>query len=193
MAFFSFGKLKVVKLFEDGSLKAEASFSWKQAKWVFRSFRGVVDKLGELAAEKGISFDVLCKCFSLAVEMSNRRLGGSFIIGDHETVLNQSEKPLFSFENANLLDFDGEKEEYVINLASKDFATILDAQGVIVASSTRLLAKSPTGVIEVSSEDGGRHRSAAEMSAAATECVAIVISEDSPITIYSKGKKITRI
>ena len=193
MAFFSFGKLKVVKLFEDGSLKAEASFSWKQAKWVFRSFRGVVDKLGELAAEKRISFDILCKCFSLAVEMSNRRLGGSFIIGDHETVLTQSEKPLFNFENANLLDFDGEKEEYVINLASKDFATILDAQGVIVASSTRLLAQSPTGVIEVSSEDGGRHRSAAEMSAVASECVAIVISEDSPITIYSKGKKITRI
>lgn len=193
LAFFSFGKLKVVKLFEDGSLIAESLFSWKKAKWVFRSFRKVVDKLGELAAEKGINFDVLCKCFSLAVEMSNRRLGGSFLIGDHETVLTQSEKPLFRFKNANLLDFDGEKEEYVINLASKDFATILDASGSIVASSTRLLAKSPAGISEVTPEDGGRHRSTAEMSAAASKCIAIVISEDGPITIYSKGKRIMRI
>ncbi len=194
LAFFSFGRLRVVKLFEGGSLKAEASFSWKKGKWVFRPFPRALEELGVLATDKGIDFDVLCKCFSIAVEMSNRRLGGSFIIGDHETVLNQSQEPLFRLENAKLLDFDGEKEEYIINLASKEFATILDASGGIAASSTRLLAQPPTGIsVEVTSEDGGRHRSAAEMTAAASKSVAMVISEDGPITIYSKGKRIIRI
>jgi DNA integrity scanning protein DisA with diadenylate cyclase activity len=194
LAIFSFGKLRVVKLFEGGSLVAEASFSWKEGRWIFRSFNEIKDMLQRLADEKDISFDVLCKCLSLAVEMSNRRLGGTFIIGDSETVLEQSENPIFRFKNANLLDFDYEKEDYIINLASKDFATILDAKGTIYGSSTRLLAKPPQDTsVEILSSDGGRHRSAAEMSATARRSIAIVISEDSPITIYSNGRRIIRL
>jgi len=47
--------------------------------------------------------------------------------------------------------------------------------------------------VDVTTSDGGRHRSAAEMSAVADNSVAIVISEDGPITIYSKGRRIKRI
>ena len=194
LAFFSFGKLRVVKLFEGGSLIAEASFSWKEGKWVFRSYRIAVEKLAKLAKETEINFEALCKCLSLAIEMSNRRLGGSFIIGDHKTVLSQSEKPLFHFGKTNILDFGEEKEDYMINLASKEFSTILDSNGMIMGSSTRLLARVPAAIpIEVTREDGGRHRSAAEMSAVAIKSVALVISQDGPITIYSKGKRIMRI
>ncbi len=194
LAFFSFGKLRVVKLFEEGCLQFETSFSWKTGKWVFRNFKQILNILHKLSTEKRIHFDVLCKCFSFAVEMSNRRLGGSFIIGDHETVLSHSEKPIFSFEHIKILDFSGENEEYLINLASKEFAIIIDKTGILKASSTRLLAHPPSNMpVDITNSDGGRHRSAAEMSTVADNSVAIVISEDGPITIYSKGKKIKRI
>jgi DNA integrity scanning protein DisA with diadenylate cyclase activity len=45
---------------------------------------------------------------------------------------------------------------------------------------------------EVGITDGGRHRSAAEISAS-TNCVAFVVSDDGPITVYAGGKRILRV
>jgi DNA integrity scanning protein DisA with diadenylate cyclase activity len=45
---------------------------------------------------------------------------------------------------------------------------------------------------EVGVADGGRHRSAAEMSAS-TNSVAMVVSDDGPITVYSGGKRVLRV
>ena len=49
-----------------------------------------------------------------------------------------------------------------------------------------------TKTLELAATDGGRHRSAAEISAS-SESVAFVVSDDGPITVYFEGKRVVRI
>ncbi len=70
---------------------------------------------------------------------------------------------------------------------------MIGQDGEIKGSSVRLLPKLPTEAkVEVTPTDGGRHRSAAEISAS-TDAISFVVSDDGPITIYAEGKRIVRI
>jgi DNA integrity scanning protein DisA with diadenylate cyclase activity len=70
---------------------------------------------------------------------------------------------------------------------------IVSRKGEPKASSVRLKAKVQNNrEVELTAMDGGRHRSAAEMSVS-TDCVAFVVSDDGPITIYAEGKRVLRV
>lgn len=187
------GPLKTAKLFFDGSLHSEVYFSGKVGDWAHRSLSEVRERLDRLAAEKGISNRVLYKVFSTAIAMSNHRKGGTMVVGDHEEVLSQSEPPRLQFDEISILDLKGRQERHLFNLATQEFALVLSREGEPKASSVRLMAKIPKGATpEVGVADGGRHRSAAEITAS-TDSVAFVVSDDGPITVYSGGKRILRV
>jgi len=187
------GSLKTAKLFCDGRLHSEIYFSGKAGQWVHRSLEEIQQKLDRLASEKGIPSRVLYKIFTAAVTMSNHRKGGTMIVGDHEEVLRQSETPRLRLQEMNVLALKGRQERHLLNLATQEFSLVLSQEGEPIASSVRLMAKVPDHVKpEVGVTDGGRHRSAAEISAS-TNSVAFVVSDDGPITVYSEGKRILRI
>ncbi|WP_455284454.1 diadenylate cyclase [[Eubacterium] cellulosolvens] len=187
------GTLKIAKLFHDGDLRAEVYFSGKAGDWVHRSLSEVKEKLDQLASEKGIDQRILYKIFTAAITMSNHRKGGTMIVGDHEEVLRQSEPPRFRLREVNVLKLKGRQERHLFNLATQEFALVISREGEPKASSVRLMARVPDTVRpEVGVVDGGRHRSAAEISGS-TESVAFVVSDDGPITIYSRGKRILRV
>jgi len=187
------GPMKTAKLFHDGRLRAEVYFSGKVGDWVHRSLDEVRDTLNQIASEKGIPQEVLYKVFTTAISMSNHRKGGTMIVGDHEQVLRQSEAPRQKLHEINILKLKGRQEKHLFNLATQEFALIMSRDGEPKASSVRLLARVPDTVKpEVGVADGGRHRSAAEMSAS-TDSVAVVVSDDGPITVYSSGKRVLRV
>jgi DNA integrity scanning protein DisA with diadenylate cyclase activity len=187
------GSSKTAKLFHDGNLRDEVYFSGKVGDWVHRSLSEVQQKLDELATETGTAKNVLYKIFTTAITMSNHRKGGTIVVGDHGEILNQSEAPRFKLEEVNVLDLKGRQEKHLFNLATQEFALVVSREGEIKASSVRLMARVPNAVKpEVGPTDGGRHRSAAEISAS-TKSVAFVVSDDGPITVYSGGKRILRV
>ena len=187
------GPMKTAKLFHDGRLRSEVFFSGKVGEWVHRSLDEVKQRLDQIASEKGIAKEVLYKIFTTAISMSNHRKGGTIIVGDHEQVLKQSEAPRLKLHEINVLKLKGRQERHLFNLATQEFALIVSRDGEPKASSVRLLARVPDTVRpEVGVADGGRHRSAAEMSAS-TNSVAMVVSDDGPITVYSGGKRVLRV
>jgi hypothetical protein len=192
-ALVALGQLKTAKLFENGRLRAEVYFSGKTGEWAHRSLDEVKTKLDQLSAEKGIAKELLYKIFTTAITMSNHRKGGTIIVGDHEEVLRQSETPRFMLQEINVMDLMGRQEKHLYNLATQEFALVIGADGEPRASSVRLMAKVPDSMKpEVGVADGGRHRSAAEISAA-TNCISLVVSDDGPITVYTKGKRTLRL
>lgn len=186
------GTFRTAKLFHDGNLRAEVYFSGKVGDWVQRPMAEVKERLDQVASEKGIEARILYKLFTAAVSMSNHRKGGTIVVGDHEEVLRQSEPPRFRLHEVNVLALKGRQERHLFNLATQEFALVVSRGGEPKASSVRLMARVPDTIKpEVDITDGGRHRSAAEISAS-TSCVAFVVSDDGPITVYSGGKRVLR-
>jgi hypothetical protein len=192
-ALVALGLFKTAKLFCDGRLDAEVYFSGKTGDWVYRSLTEVREKLDEIAAEVGVKSKVLYKVFTVATSMSNHRKGGTIIVGDPEEILAQSEAPRLKLAKINVLDLKGRQERHLFNLATQEFALLVSPEGEPKASSVRLMARLPDNVKpEVTASDGGRHRSAAEISAS-THSVAFVVSDDGPITVFFRGRRTIRV
>jgi len=192
-ALIALGSLKIAKLFCDGNLRSEVYFSGKTGEWIHRPLDEIRKNLDQLGMEKGIPQPLLYRVFTTALAMSNHRKGGTIVLGDHEEVLRQSEAPRLRLHGVNVLALKGDHERHLFNLATQEFALVVSRDGELTASSVRLLAKVPSNVKpEVGPGDGGRHRSAAEISAS-THGVAFVVSDDGPITIYSEGRKTLRV
>jgi len=186
------GPYKTAKLLHDGQLRAEVYFSGKVGGWAYRSLSEIREKLDQLAKEKGIDTKVLQKVFATTINMSNHRKGGTMIVGDSEEVLKQSEAPRHRIDGVNILDLKGSQEKHLYSLSTQEFALIMNSNGDLKASSVRLLAKVPDKAkVELTAMDGGRHRSAAEISAVSNS-IAFVVSDDGPISVFSEGRRILR-
>jgi len=187
------GSFRTAKLFFDGRLHSEIYFSGKIGEWACRPLNESLEKLDQAASVKGIDRRILYKIFSVAIIMSNHRKGGTIIVGDHEEVLSQSEAPRWRLDGTNILDLRGSRESHLFNLSTQEFALVVSRSGELKASSVRLMAKVPDRAkVELAATDGGRHRSAAEITAS-TDSVALVVSDDGPITAYVEGKRILRV
>lgn len=187
------GEFKTAKLFFGGNLHAEVYFSGKTGDWAYRSIDEIRERLKPLISQKGIDEEAVDRIVNVAIKMSNHRKGGTIVIGDHENVLRQAEEPRHWLENTNIKDLKGFKENHLYNLATQEFALVIKSNGELRASSVRLLPKVPANVkIDVTPSDGGRHRSAAEISACAG-CITFVVSDDGPLSVFSDGKRIVRL
>lgn len=187
------GRFKTAKLFFGGNLHAEVYFSGKIGDWTYRSIEEIRLKLKPVIDQKKIDEGAVEKIINVAINMSNHRKGGTIIIGDHENVLRQSEAPRYLLESINIKNLKGTQENHFYNLATQEFALVVKGTGELKASSVRMLAKVPDNVkIDVTPSDGGRHRSAAEISACA-DCVAFVVSDDGPLSVFADGKRLMRL
>jgi len=187
------GMFKTAKLFYGGSLQAEVYFSGKIGDWTYRSTEAIRSKIRPVIELKKIDEGAAEKVLNVAISMSNHRKGGTIIIGDHENVLRQSEAPRYLLEGVRVQDLAGAQEQHLYNLATQEFALVVKGSGELRASSVRMLAKVPEGVeVDVTPSDGGRHRSAAEITTCA-DCVAFVVSDDGPLSIFADGKRLIRL
>jgi hypothetical protein len=187
------GQFKTAKLFFGENLHAEVYFSGKIGDWAYRSIEDIRLKLRPVVDQKRIDEGAVEKVINVAINMSNHRKGGTMIIGDHENVLLQSEAPRYWLEGINIKNLIGTQENHIYNLATQEFALVIKSTGELGASSVRLLPKVPDDIkIDVTPSDGGRHRSAAEISACA-DCIAFVVSDDGPLSVFADGKRLIRL
>ncbi len=187
------GGYKTAKFMVEGSVRSEVYFSGKTGDWTYRSIAELSRVLDEAASAKGIKKALLHKMLGVAINMSNHRKGGTMVIGDSEAVLRQSEPPRLKLKGANILKLMGPQERHLYNLATQEFGLVIGKEGDLVGASVRFLARVPDNVhIDVTPSDGGRHRSACEISACA-DAISFVVSDDGPITVYMAGKRIARV
>jgi long-chain acyl-CoA synthetase len=174
-----------VLVFADGQLAGRYS----NGDWSPESASRVDEIIAPLVKQKGCELALVKRILRCAFRMSEENMGAIFIIGNADTILQYSDAPqishfaLIASDNVdNLTDLE------LINFAKQDGATVIDAQGQFRGCMVLLRPDASTKA-EIGAGKGARHSSAAKMSAEA-ECLAITVSQDGPITIYSDGKRV---
>jgi DNA integrity scanning protein DisA with diadenylate cyclase activity len=155
---------------------------------------GLLDRtVAHLAEDRQVDPDLLNRLLRCAFRMSEENLGAIFMVGDSERILEKSDAPelshfawISSAPLANLTD------EELITFAQQDGATVIDAVSGRFRSCMVLLRPDAGTRAEVGPGKGARHSSAAKMSAEAS-ALAITVSQDGPITVYDRGRRVLGI
>jgi hypothetical protein len=145
----------------------------------------------QFARLNAVDPNALLHVFRLALRLSDEGHGALITIGDHEAVLRLSDKPKtghFTWSNLHLRSSDSDA---VIGLMRQDGATIISDEGAIIQGMTFLRppAGAP-GVEEVGK--GSKHSTAAKISGA-TGCIAVAVSVDGQITVFTKGEVLLKL
>jgi DNA integrity scanning protein DisA with diadenylate cyclase activity len=143
---------------------------------------------------------VFDRLLTLALELARegkegRPLGTTFVLGDHEKVLEMSSQIVInpfagvSENERNILD-PGLKE-VLREFASIDGAFVIREDGVVLAAGRHLNVSAETAELPLGL--GARHRSAAGITAL-TNAIAVVISESTgDVRIFSQGRMFMEI
>lgn len=174
-----------VRVFADGQLVGRYS----NGNWSPESVTEVDDAVANLAGEKYYDLDLLRRIMRCAFQMSEENLGAIFTIGDTDSILERSDPPEISgFATINGADIAALQDRELINYAKQDGATIIDREGRFRGCMVLLRPDANTHA-EIGPGKGARHSSAAKMSAE-VNCLAVVVSQDGPITVYESGRRV---
>ena len=185
MVFFVPHGGRQVRVFSGGQLVGR----YAGGNWSSESMERVDRELGRLAAEDGYDQALLQRLLRGAFRMSEENLGAIFLVGDADHVLEHSDPPVISaFATITGAPVDRLSDAELINFAKQDGATVIDSEGVFRSCKVLLRPAAETPA-EIGPGKGARHSSAAKMSAEAG-CLAIVVSQDGPITAYEGGRRV---
>ncbi|MBU0490852.1 MAG: DNA integrity scanning protein DisA nucleotide-binding domain protein [Chloroflexi bacterium] len=177
-----------VKVFAHGALVGE----FVRGDWVMRDAPHIDRSVTAIAQGQHYDLALVQRVLSVAFQMSEMNLGAIFMVGDADDILNRSDPPKISayaaIQSANIYAL---SDQELINFAKQDGATIVDARGAFKGCMV-LLRPQPHTVADTLPGEGARHTSAAKMSAE-TGSMAVVVSQDGPISIYQGGKLILRL
>jgi DNA integrity scanning protein DisA with diadenylate cyclase activity len=162
---------------------------YANGRWSAESMSDIDEAVVRLAEQKGYSPAVLERVLRCAFRMSEQNLGAIFILGDADVILERSDSPeLRSFATIVGTDLARMSEQEVINFAKQDGATIVDTEGRFRGCMFLLRPAADTKA-DIGLGKGARHSSAAKMSAE-TQCLAVTVSQDGPITVYDNGRRV---
>jgi long-chain acyl-CoA synthetase len=177
-----------VRVFAEGQLVGRYS----NGNWSAESIPDIDKSIARLAEEKNYSLPLLQRVLSCAFQMSEKNLGAIFILGDADAILERSDPPEISaFATIASADMDRLSDRELINFAKQDGATVIDVEGKFRGCMVLLRPDANTQA-EIGPGKGARHSSAAKMSAEA-QCLAVVVSQDGPITIYDSGQRVVSL
>jgi len=177
-----------VKVFANGALVGE----FIRGDWVVRDVPHIDRSVTEIARSKGYDIRLVQRVLGVAFQMSEMNLGAIFMVGDADDILTRSDPPKISayaaIESANIYAL---SDQELVNFAKQDGATVVDARGAFKGCMI-LLRPQPHTPADIQPGEGARHTSAAKMSAE-TGSMAVVVSQDGPISIYQDGRLILRL
>jgi long-chain acyl-CoA synthetase len=174
-----------VRVFANGQLVGRYS----NGDWAPESILRVDEIVSRLAQQKDYDISLVRRILRCAFRMSEENQGAIFIIGNADKVLASSDQPeIGHFALIVSTHLDTLSDEELINFAKQDGATVIDVQGKFRGCMVLLRPDAGTKA-EIGPGKGARHSSAAKMSAEA-QCLAITVSQDGPITVYSNGERI---
>ncbi len=174
-----------VRVFSDGQLTGR----YANGAWLAESTAHIDAAIAGLAETRNYSLELLRRLLRCAFRMSERNQGAIFMIGDADAILARSDRPVIqemaTFVSAPLSSL---MDEEIINFAKQDGAMVIDTDGMLRSAMIFLRPAASTRA-QVSPGTGARHSSAAKMSAE-TNSVAITISQDGPIAVFSNGERV---
>lgn len=174
-----------VRVFADGQLIGR----YANGNWLAESIPRIDEILTDLVTQQKYDPDLLRRLLSCAFQMSEENLGAIFIVGEADFILKQSDPPeITPFATVISDDLAHLSDQELINFARQDGATVIDRQGRFRSCMVLLRPKAETRA-DIGPGRGARHSSAAKISAEA-QCLAITISQDGPITLYDRGRRI---
>ena len=185
MVFFVPNGGRQVRVFSGGQLVGR----YAGGNWSSESMERVEGALQQLADDDGYDLEVLQRLLRCAFRMSEENLGAIFLVGDADEVLEHSDPPAVSaFASIQGAAVAKLSDAELINFAKQDGATVIDSGGHFRSCKVLLRPAAETRA-EIGPGKGARHSSAAKTSAE-TPCLAIVVSQDGPITAYEGGRRV---
>ena len=176
------------RVFADGQLIGR----YANGSWSAESIPQIDETLARLAEQRECNLALLQRILRCAFQMSEDNLGAIFLVGDANTIMENSDPPEIStFASIVETALDRLTDRELINFAKQDGATVIDTQGRLKGCMV-LLRPGANTKAEIGPGKGARHSSAAKMSTEA-KCLAITISQDGPITVYDSGQRVLSI
>ncbi|MDM8519586.1 AMP-binding protein [Anaerolineales bacterium HSG6] len=177
-----------IRVFANGDLVGR----YADGDWSPERISHIDQTVTQLGREKRYDFKLVQRILRCAFQMSERNLGAIFILGSADTVLEKSDtSEISSFATITKRPLDQLSDQALINFAKQDGATVIDNQGDFWGCMVLLRPDANTQA-EIGPGKGARHSSAAKMSAEA-ECLAVTVSQDGPITMYDRGKRVLSV
>ncbi|MCA9971059.1 MAG: AMP-binding protein [Anaerolineales bacterium] len=174
-----------VRVFANGDLVGR----YANGDWYTDNLAQLDDIVADLAARRGYDHALLRRILRVAFQMSEDNLGAIFMLGSADAILAKSDAAEISGIAAVLSADVGKITDHeLINFAKQDGATVIDGHGRFRGCMVLLRPDASTRA-DVGPGKGARHSSAAKMSRE-TDCLAITVSQDGPITVYDAGKRI---
>ncbi len=181
-----------IKLVVGGELIAE----YRQGKWTNSGLSSLEKVLPDLSSDTGIDLKLLFDVIQKAIVASDQGSGRTFIIQEKG-----GERPRLAPGYKNILEVDGSNElkmknfvdfeptEY-LKLTEGDGAVVISSEGQTLAVNAKLSPTPDTQVNEIVSS-GTRHLSAQKITKE-SGCVAVVVSDDGPVTVFFEGRPVFR-
>ncbi len=173
-------------------VRGEQLVEYVSADWVSSCLPGLRHKVVQLAAELQLAEEVLIDVFEKCLYASDKvkPVGKAIIIQRSDDVLAKGAAKGF---DPNLDSFQDLKESPITEISPDNFlraaagdrAVLISREGYTLAVNMPIATS--TEVVEVDGA-GERHRSAQELTGR-TDAVAVVVSENRPITVFVKGQQ----
>jgi DNA integrity scanning protein DisA with diadenylate cyclase activity len=174
-----------VRVFSDGRLVGR----YVNGAWVPESKTVIDQAVARLADRKEYDLPLLRRLIRCAFRMSERNQGAIFLLGDANAILQRSdEAEIQNIATIVNVPLDELSDDELIAFAKEDGATVVDTNGDLRGCMVLLRPAARTQA-QIGPGKGARHSSAAKMSAE-TDCIAITVSQDGPITVYDAGQRV---
>ena len=175
-----------VRIFARGQLVGR----YTNGDWMPERASVLAGTLDELSTEGMFDAALVARILRCAFRMSEENHGAIFMIGDADRILAKSDSPDIShFAWISSAPVASLSDEELINFAKQDGATVIDSETGRFRSCMVLLRPDASTRADVGRGRGARHSSASKMSAEA-QAMAITVSQDGPITVYDRGKRV---
>ncbi len=172
----------------------EQLLEYRRGLWRNADLRDLVKKSIEVANEVSIDEKLIVNILKKCIAASEIGRGSTFIIQLNDLILEKCHSYENIDEQQNELNLkkltDFESKEY-LDLIRGDNAIVVSKEGITLAFHAAIATFHSTYVEQIPGT-GSRHLSAQKITKE-TDAIAIVVSEDGPITLFRKGLKLIRI
>ena len=153
--------------------------------------KNVTHGIAQLASIHDLPTPVLWAVMRLCHQLSDEGLGALVTLGDHDNVLRYADAPRIAHLDWKPMDLLRTSDLVLLGLLAQDGATIVSKDGTVLLPMA-MLRPPAGGAGEVETGQGARHSSAAQISAT-TSALAIAVSADGPISMFSGGRMVLRL
>lgn len=175
-------KESCVNIFFNGEIQFQLILNRKYGQWSIRNLGQIRNELKEISFEKSIDYFTLNKILEIARIASENKEASLFVIGNYSEIKeNLNSDSLQRIINIKPIAISDINKNELLAYSREDGAIVIDEKGNL------------RGTEVYFTKGGGRHDVARYVTEECPNCVSIVVSRDTTISIYDSGQLRERI